>query len=171
MAAGRIIVTGDAEINRKLAALAGPTAKAAIRKASRAALRPVAAAAKANAPRRTGLLSRSIKIRAMPRSRQRFGSMVTSSGSGRQFGGKTFYGAPQEYGWQAGRRVRNVDLGAAKGARRNASLRAEATRRNNSRRRIPGKEFMKRAADSKQSMALAIYKTETERWINLLAQA
>lgn len=165
-----IVLTGSEELNRKLAALKGAQAKAAIRKASRTALRPIADAVKARAPRRTGALSRSVKVRALPRSRVRIGSRVTTSGTDRQFKGRTFYGGFQEYGWRAGRRVRNVDLGAAKGVRRTKSQAAEAERRNNARKQIHGTEFMKLAANDKKQTALSIYRSETVKWINELSK-
>ena len=172
MAAQVLIVTGTEELNVKLAKLAGKDAKAAIRKASRVALKPVAEAAKSNAPRKTGRLARSVKVKAITRSRSRVGSRVTTSGDGNAFSGETYYGGFQEYGWKAGRRTRNADLGMdpTRWARRNAAQKAEATRRNNSRRSIAGTQFMKRAADAKKEIALQIYRTELARLIVELAK-
>ncbi len=168
--ANAVVVTGSAELNAKLAKLKSAQAKAAIRKASREALRPVAVAAKANAPRRSGRLSRSIKVKALERSRIRIGSRVTTGEDDSQFKGKQFYGGMQEYGWKAGRRVRNVELGAVRGAKRTESQKAEAAKRNNSRPQISGTRFMNRAAESKKQLALSIYKAETTRWIEEFAR-
>ena len=171
MAAGTIVLTGSAELNRKLATLAGPKAKAAIRKASREALRPVAAAAKANAPRRSGALSKSIKVRAMARSRTRIGSRVTTSAGSNEFSGKTYYGGFQEYGWKSGRRTRNADLGMdpTRWARRTAAQKAQAKARDAARKSNPGVAFLKRAAVDKREIALRIYRTELGRQIVMLA--
>ena len=170
MASKPVIVTGIGELNEKLAKLTGPQAKAAIRKASRTALKPVAQAAKANAPRRTGRMAQSIKVRALPRSRVRIGSRVTSSGTDKQYQGKTFDGAFQEYGWRSGRRARNADIGAAKGAKRTRRQQAAVSRLNKSRQKINGSKFMKRAALSQELNALLIYRTETVRWIEQLSK-
>lgn len=162
------VVTGCQELNRKLQELKGPKQKAAVRKASREALRPVAEQVKSTAPRRTGKLARQTKVRALTRSRSRVGSRVTVSGTGNSFKGKTFYGGFIEYGWKAGRRVRNADLGAARGEKRTAAQKAEAQRRNNARKQIKGTEWMKKAAQAKRQMALGIYRAETLRWVRAL---
>jgi hypothetical protein len=169
MATKPVIVTGSEELNRKLADLKGSKAKQAIRKSSRTALRPVAEAAKSNAPRRSGRLAKSIKVRALERSRSRVGSRVTSSGSDNQFKGRTFYGGFQEYGWKAGRRAKNADVGAAAGARRTSSQKTAIAKRNNARRKIDGTEFLARAAKDKKELALQIYSAETARWIHELS--
>jgi hypothetical protein len=160
-----VVITGDAETNAKLAKLAGPDQKKAIRKASREALRPVLAQVKATAPRRTGALSRAATIRSMERSRSKLGSRVTVHGTGKGFSGKTFYGGFIEYGWKAGRRVRNSDLSLARGAKRNASAQAVAKHIDAKRRKIPGTEWMKKAAKAKQSEALANYRYELDVFI------
>ena len=165
------VVTGSDALNRKLQELRGPKQKVAVRKASREALKPVADQVRATAPKRTGRLARSTKVRALTRSRSRIGSRVSVSGSGNSFKGKGFYGAFQEYGWKAGRRVRNADLGAARGAKRTTSQKAEATRRNSARKQIKGTEWMKKAAQAKRPMALGIYRAETVRWVRELSKA
>jgi HK97 gp10 family phage protein len=83
------VLTGDKETNRKLATLIPRIQKRVLRQASRKALRPVAAAAKRNAPKDTGRLSRSLKIRAIKRSRRFFGSRITTTNKA---------GPAQEYG-------------------------------------------------------------------------
>jgi hypothetical protein len=166
-----VVLTGSRELNEKLQQLRGPKQKVAIRKASREALKPVAEQVKSTAPKRTGKLARQTKVRALTRSRSKIGSRVTVSGTGNSFKGKTFYGGFIEYGWKAGRRVRNADLGAARGAKRTASQKAEAERRNNSRKQIKGTEWMKKAAQAKRQMALGIYRAETVRWVRELSKA
>lgn len=165
-----VVVTGVEELDKKLAALMGAQAKAAIRKASRAALKPIADAAKSNAPRRSGRLRKSIKVKALPRSRSHVGSQVVSGGDDNAFAGHTFYGGFQEFGWQVGRRARNADIGAATGARRTTAQKAAIADRNAARSRIAGKEFMLRAANDKKELALQIYRSETIRWINELSK-
>lgn len=159
------MLTGSEELNRKLATLKGPQQKAALRKASRTALKPVADQAKANAPKRSGRLRRSIKVRALKRSRSRIGSRVTSSGTDNNFKGRTFYGAFQEFGWKAGRRATNSDLGVQKRKRRTEAQSQDAQTRNAARRKIKGNEFMKRAAKSHKQIALQIYRNDIERFI------
>lgn len=163
------VVTGDAEVNRRLAALKGPLAKKAIRKSSREALRPVADDARTLAPRKSGRLRRSIGVRALKRSRSRVGARVTTGAESRQFKGRTYYGGWIEYGRKAGRRVRNADLGAARGTRRSAAQQQQAKSLDRSRRRIPGARFMRRAARRKRGAALTIYRQRTRHWIHELA--
>ena len=100
----------------------------------------------------------------------KLGSRVTVSGTSNSFKGKTFYGGFLEYGWKSGRRVRNAELGAARGAKRTASQRSEAERRNSSRRQVAGTGWMKKAAQAKRQMALGIYRAETIRWVRELAK-
>jgi hypothetical protein len=166
-----LVITGDKETNAKLAKLAGPDQKKAIRKASREALRPVLAQVKATAPRRTGALSRAAKIRAITRSRVRIGSMVTVTGTGKGFSGKAFYGGFIEYGWKSGRRVRNSDLKNADGTtlggkkRRTEVQKAIAWYRDGLRNKIPGTQWMKKSADAKKEEALANYRYELDVFI------
>ncbi len=87
-----IVLTGSEDLNRKLAELKSPTAKALIRKASREALKPVAVGARELAPRKSGALRRSITVRALSRSRTRVGARVTTSAKHNVFKGKTYYG-------------------------------------------------------------------------------
>lgn len=129
-----IVVTGDEEINRMLDRLDGPQARQAIRQAARHALRPTLLAAKRNAPRKTGKLARNTKLRALKRSRVRIGARVTSGSAKTDHTGEAYYGAFQEYGWTLGKR------GGPRG------------------RKIPGKHWMKRAADETQSEAMRRYR-------------
>ncbi|WP_165068264.1 HK97-gp10 family putative phage morphogenesis protein [Paludisphaera rhizosphaerae] len=59
------IVTGIEEIDRRLRQLEPAIGKKVVRQAIRQALKPVLAAAKANAPVESGALKRSIKLRAV----------------------------------------------------------------------------------------------------------
>jgi hypothetical protein len=158
-----IVLTGNEALNRKLAALAGPKAKAVIRKAAREALRPVFAAVKSATPTRSGRLKRSVRLRAIARSRSRVGARITTGGSDNLFAGRTYYGGFQEYGWKAGKRATNASVGASKFKKKTSSQKAAADAQNESRKQIPGKKWMKTAADNKQSLALSIYELEVEK--------
>lgn len=92
------VVTGDKRLNKMLGELAAKEAKKIVRAAARKAVVPVRNAAKRNAPHDTGALEKAIKVRAMKRSRSRFGVRVTI-GAG-EFQGETFYGGFQEWGWK-----------------------------------------------------------------------
>lgn len=94
---GKIIVTGDKEIDRKLRQLEAKLAKKVIRQALRPALKPTLALARELAPvGETGDTKKAIKIRAGLRSRGRI-KIVVMIGAG-DFKGKTFYGSFPEFG-------------------------------------------------------------------------
>jgi HK97 gp10 family phage protein len=100
-----ITIRGLGKLTRQLRKLEPKNARKAIRKAARAAAKPVQIKAKDLAPVDTGLLRKEIKVRAVKRSRQRIGVRVTIGN--RNFVGDTFYGGFQEFGWTTvnGRRV------------------------------------------------------------------
>lgn len=132
MAKPLVILTGDKKLNRALAKLANKDARAIVRKAARPALRPVLASAKRHAPKATGALAHSLKIRAIKRSRTRVGAQVqTAAGS---FKGETFYGGFQEWGWKQGKRGRLF------------------------RKHIEGAHFLIKAANETRAEALRIYR-------------
>lgn len=165
-----IVLTGNEALNRKLQAVAGAKAKAIIRKAAREALRPAFQAARASAPRRTGKLARSVKLRAITRSRSRVGARITTSATDNQFSGKTYYGGFQEFGWKAGKRTSNAMLGVGKNKKRTTDQKAEAQRRNAARREVPGKHWLKKTADSHQQSTLVRYSDAIETGLVKLAQ-
>ena len=150
--------------------LTSKQAKEAIRKAARPALQPTLAAARSYAPRKTGRLKRSIKIRAISRSRTRVGARVTTAKGDNQFKGKTFYAGFQEWGWKTGRRTSNRDLGADKNKRRTSSQRAEAASRNDARKRKTGLGFLKKAARSTRIAALDLYQQGILQYIRNVAK-
>lgn len=166
----QIVVTGDAEVNRQLSVLTGPEQKKAIRKASRVSLKPMAVAMRSAAPRRTGRLSRAVKVRAMARSRVRVGSKVSVTGNATSFAGKAFYGGFLEWGWRAGKRVRNSDLGLAKGAKRSPMMAAIARNRNNARKQIAGKHWMEAVVKQTKDECLTIYKREIVDFVRSVAK-
>jgi len=84
------------EVNKVLKQLPVSIQKKALRKAMRPAMKPVAKAASEAAPKDTGALAQSIKVRAAKRSTKFIGIDV-QIGEG-DFKGDTWYGAAQEYG-------------------------------------------------------------------------
>lgn len=132
----KVYLTGDKQADRRLKAIEAKLAGKIVRQATRQALKPVHLAARRNAPKDSGQLRRSIKIRALPRSRSRVGARVTSGSGKSDFTGEAYYGGFQEWGWVAG---------------------------TNNRRRIKGKEFMGRAAKDKRQSAVTIYRGHIRR--------
>jgi HK97 gp10 family phage protein len=155
-----VIITGDETLNMKLNLMRSQDAKKAIRQASRKALRPVKAAVKRETPKQSGKLRRSFRIRTMKRSRLRVGARLTTSAADSLFQGKQYYGAFQEFGWKAGRRVTNADLGASRRKRRTTSQQQLAKNLNASRREVPAKNFIKRGAEGAKDAAIGIYRSE-----------
>lgn len=72
----KVTITGDKRIDRKLGKLSGADAKKVLRRALRRAVKPLQAAAKADAPVDTGRLQAKIKVRAMKRKKGRLGVVV-----------------------------------------------------------------------------------------------
>ncbi len=142
------VLTGDKSLNRKLARLAGKDAKKVVRKAIRPALKPVQQQARNNAKafKQTGRLGKSIKIRAIKRSRARIGARVTTGDSTGDFTGNAYYGAFIEYGWKAG------------------------PRGSSNRTVVPGKHYMRRAVQAKRQEALRIYREGIRKNIIELAK-
>lgn len=71
-----LILTGSDDLRRKLAGLKDKDVKAAVRKGTRAGAKLMAAETRKAAPSKSGLLRKSIKVRALKRSRKRIGHMV-----------------------------------------------------------------------------------------------
>jgi HK97 gp10 family phage protein len=141
----KLIITGDRELNRMLRRLALKDGKKVVRAAARKAIKPVQLSAKQLAPKDSGQLRRAVKVRALPRSRRRVGVRVTIGE--RFFTGDQFYGSFQEWGWKTGKR------GSA------------------NRRQIPGKHFLREAADSNRAKVIAIYRREIRKGIIAAAKA
>lgn len=89
-----ITLQGDKKLIKKLNKLAKKDIQKAIRKGTRAGAKEVATAARSAAPVDSGALKRSIKVRALPRSRVRIGHRVVV---GQNFQGD-FYGGFIQYG-------------------------------------------------------------------------
>lgn len=91
------IITGDKELNSKLAGLPLKLQKKLARQATRkSAKNIVLPAAKANAPVDTGLLEESLTVRALKGGRGRVGAIVTTREG--MFQGDQFYGGMMEFG-------------------------------------------------------------------------
>lgn len=95
-------VTGVEDIDRKLADLEGAIAKKIFRKAIREAARPMLQQVKANAPVGSGELKKSIKLRAIKRSRVSFGMRIGTDAGDYQ--GKQYYAPMVELGHKHGKR-------------------------------------------------------------------
>ncbi len=80
-----VTIAGTRELAAVLKSIPEKEAAKAIRKGTRAGVKVIARLAARRAPRKTGALARSIKVRAMKRRRHRFGSVVVA-------GNKTFTG-------------------------------------------------------------------------------
>jgi HK97 gp10 family phage protein len=100
----KIFLVGSGVIAEHLRGLSSNETKIVIQNACKEALKPAQQTARAMAPRRTGRLRQSIRIRVLKRSRKRVGARITTNQSDNQFTGKTFYGAFQEFGWKTGKR-------------------------------------------------------------------
>lgn len=194
MAKYRINLEGDRVLAAKLRGLTDSQSKKAILGACREAIKVIQAEARTLAPKRTGALRRSIKVRSIARSRKRIGVRVTTSATDNLYSGKTFYAAFQEFGWKTGSRKREearvakqiekrlrLESRKAGGLAsfkkdenrrkmqenyfRGEGLRQAASAPKQVRRQIQGKHFMKRAADSQKSAALEIFKLKIDDYI------
>jgi len=136
-----------------------------LRQALRSGARPILNAAKANiqsdnAPEweDTGQLMRSIKIRAIKRSRNRVGIRVgTAEG---WFRGNTFYGAFREFGHKIGKRASNEDVGIRKRKRRNANEKLAVDIANRSRGDVRPYKFIEPAYEQQGPQAVTIIERE-----------
>lgn len=106
----------------------------------------------------------------MQRSRVRIGSKASLTGQASSFAGKAFYGGFQEWGWRAGRRVRNADLGLKRGAKRTPMMAAIARNMNNARKQIPGKHWMHAVVKQTKDECLTIYKSEIIKFVRSVAK-
>lgn len=143
MARSAYIVTGDKRLTRMLNSLGTKLAKKLHAKAAKVALKPVLREARVTSPVATGALRRSLTVRVLPRNRKgKLGAMVTTREG--LFRGATYYGGFIELGWRAGKRTK---LGAANPEQ-------------DTRRKIPGRWFMKQAGDATESEAVKLYESE-----------
>jgi HK97 gp10 family phage protein len=151
---------GDKELVDKLKSLTKSEFKSATQTGAKKSLDPVRKTAQAIAPKRTGKLKRAIRIRVLKRSSVRVGARVTVGVHDNMFKGKTFYAAFQEYGWKAGRRASNKDIGAAKRKRRTAAQREEVATLNNARKRVEGQRYLERATKTNRNAVISLFQKE-----------
>jgi HK97 gp10 family phage protein len=130
-----IQIEGAKQLEARLKALPAKVSGKIGRQALRAGAKDIQSPAVQHAPRKSGLLASTIKVRAARRSRGKIGAVV-QTGQG-FFRGKTFYGAFEEFGWRVGRRA----LGQ-------------------SRRQVEGKHYMLHAFEAQKAAALETIKTE-----------
>lgn len=165
-----IIITGDAAADRALKEFATNAQRRIVRKATREGLRPVLTAAKANAPRKSGRLRKSIKLRAMKRSRTKVGARITTGTAGSDFQGKTYYGAFQEFGWRVGKRAKEVRRAQNFTLKRKVRAPGESLNTAiDNRRQIPGRKYMANAAETKRDQAQAIFRRVVQEEIEIEA--
>ena len=117
-----VVITGDKKLNKALKKLPSKEQKKVFKAAARPAIKPVMQQARGNANlfKETGALAKSIKVRAIPRSRVMIGIRVTTRSE--DFAEK-YYAAFQEFGWKAGKANKPIpgrnfmkDAAAVKGA-------------------------------------------------------
>lgn len=159
MARYKLNLEGDRVLAAKLRGLTDSQAKKAILGACRESIKVIQKEAKTLAPKRTGALQRSIKVRAIARSRKRIGVRVTTAKTDNMYAGKTFYAAFQEFGWKTGKRRQKQTTPSGKDGKQASQDSGQV------RRQIEGKEFMKQAADRKKNAALEIFRTVIDTYI------
>jgi HK97 gp10 family phage protein len=151
---------GDKELSEMLRKLTKAEFKSAVQTGAKKAMSPVQKTARSLAPKRTGKLKRAIRVRVLKRSRVRVGARVTVGHHDNMFKGRTFYAAFQEYGWKAGKRASNQDLGVAKRKRRTAAQREEIASMNSSRKAVRGKRYLERATKSNYDTVISLFRVE-----------
>jgi len=145
-----VVITGDKKLNRALKKLPSAEQKKVFKAAARPAVKPVMQQARQNAQRdkKTGTLAKSIKVRAIPRSRVRIGIRVTTSSE--SFTGN-YYASFQEYGWKSGKGNTKIAFFGWKFGKGNT--------------KIAGRNHMKDAASVKGPAALKDYSQRMKKAI------
>jgi HK97 gp10 family phage protein len=137
---------GGAELAAKLETLPTRVANKVIRQSLRIGTKIILAETVAKAPVNTGLLKKTLKVRAMKRRRNQIGVQVITEGGFYQ--GKAFYGAFLEFGHKAGPRK----LG-------------------NKRQQVPAKPFIKPAFDAVKEQAASVILQAMKQGIEREAQS
>jgi HK97 gp10 family phage protein len=94
----QVSLAGDVETVNLLRELPDKLVKGALRKSLREAAKTVLRGAKFRAPRKSGLLTKTLKVRAFKRTRKNVVGFTVGTAAG-DYKGQSFYGAFQEYGW------------------------------------------------------------------------
>jgi HK97 gp10 family phage protein len=136
-------IEGAKQLDKKLIALGPRIAKKVVRQAIRPAAKGIQRTAQANAPVDTGALKKSIKVRALKRSRTRIGITVATNSSDNLFKGKEFYGGLLEFGFRRGKRTNAIKQAQKKGK----------VLESDNRPLVPPRPFMKPAFDSNRDRA------------------
>lgn len=126
----KVKIEGAKELDKALSELEKKVARKLTRQSLRAGAKPIHKEAQSLAPARSGKMRKAIKIKA-GRSRRGTMSVLVQIGA-KNFTGKEFYGAFQNFGWRQGSR-----------------------RLGNKRKQIPGKHFMELGFDAKKHEALS----------------
>jgi HK97 gp10 family phage protein len=98
-----IVVSGEKELARRIRALPDDVRNKVLKRAAREAMKPALAVARRNSPKKTGLLRKSLKSKAQRNKLRGWVGQIIETREG-WFGGETFYGAFQEFGWHVGKR-------------------------------------------------------------------
>lgn len=104
-------IVGADDLLKILSNMKATEAKKAVRKGSRAAAKIIAAQAKADAPKHTGLLSKNIKVKALARSRRYTGCTVKETSD---HAGFTEFGTKDQKGQHAFEKAFNQVKDSAK---------------------------------------------------------
>ena len=91
-------LAGDLETLQLLRELPQKLVKGALRKSLRESAKIIQRGAKFRAPQKSGLLAKTIKVRAFKRTRKAVVGFTVGTAAG-DYRGQTFYGGFQEYGW------------------------------------------------------------------------
>jgi HK97 gp10 family phage protein len=167
-----LTIAGVDALRRAFKELEPRLARKVIRQAERRAAKLFAAEIKAHAPKDTGLLQRTVKVRTSkgPRSSKRGNvsiAVLVGQAGGEGAGGslkRAWYAYLQEKGWHVGKRVRKagkvVGYQPAAGNLGGGGV-----------RKIPGKFFTKRALHSKESSARQLLVAEIAAGVEREARA
>ncbi len=143
MAKIKLSITGQAEIKRKLDKLGQIGSKKVVVKAMRTAMKPLLAYTRKQLPKKTGLVRRSLKLKAPRRTRKKGIFRLLMVIGDADFQGKSFYAAFLEYGKKLGK--------AKRGTLKNKLSKAQKLLLNKGRKQIAGKYYLKKAWDTKQN--------------------
>jgi HK97 gp10 family phage protein len=137
LATSRVKITGLDEVLKNLQALDKKVQGKVSKEALRAGAKIMLPVARQESPVKTGIMRKGIKLR-MGKKRKGYvyvSILISEKTADRNYVGKLFYGAMQEFGWKTGARQ-------GRGIRRKHKFKAP-------RRKIEGKHFMKKAFDAK----------------------
>lgn len=167
MAAPSIIITGVKELMEKLDQFEPKLRKKILRKTLRKAAKPVLATARRYVPVDTAALKKSLKVRALKRSRRhkhRVGiAVMTSEG---WFKGDEYYGAFVEFGHRVGKRTRKVER-----LRRSRFAIARALAGlADSRPRVEPKKYMHPAYELNKVTVMQVFREELRHEIEAVAK-